>query len=437
MYFWAEKENFASMKRLEMIVCRCVLLLCSVALVSCNKDMFDEEEYIKLVEVAQPVSGIDASHDWDLTASYNMTVTIGSAYRDMSRLQILSENPASGRSATLLGDYLLSGNEREAVTFTAPRTMTKFYAALVDSEGRYTVAPFTSYDRSVDFSDSLVTNASAISTMTTQAYTYCFEDEMPQPGDYDYNDVVLRISQERTAKNQITLNVTLAAVGSLSQVAAAIRLVGYTYDQIESITTVDGVTFDEGYKKSSLPFIDSNELLVAGSDNAAVINVFEDAHWATGAVAYATEGYIPRYKYNVTKYTTEESDMVSPNTISFVITFKSSVQNLNSFTLNSLDPFVILEYNGIFMENHAVYKHRSVSVLHEYTQPLGAVILPWSLIVPSGAFRYPLDGVHIGYSKDGALFGAYMTLGHAFGQWASNKDTANDWYGYPTTNMVY
>ena len=271
MYFWAEKENFASMKRLEMIVCRCVLLWCSVALVSCNKDMFDEEEYIKLVEVAQPVSGIDASHDWDLTASYNMTVTIGSAYRDMSRLQILSENPASGRSATLLGDYLLSGNEREAVTFTAPRTMTKFYAALVDSEGRYNVAPFTSYDRSVDFSDPLVTNASAISTMTTQAYTYCFEDEMPQPGDYDYNDVVLRISQERTAKNQITLNVTLAAVGSLSQVAAAIRLVGYTYDQIESITTVDGVTFDEGYKKSSLPFIDSNELLVAGSDNAAVI----------------------------------------------------------------------------------------------------------------------------------------------------------------------
>ena len=426
------------MKCMTRMMGRSVLLMCGLMMMSCNTDMFNEEDYKKLVEAAQPVNGIDESHTWELTTTYDLSVTLGATYSSMSRLQILSANPATGQSANLLGDYPLSGNVSEQVSFVAPCVMRTFYAALVDSVGRYTVTQFAAGDTAIDFTDPLAVGTTVPQRLISQqTFSYCFEDEMPQPGDYDFNDVVLRISQERTAQSQIALNVTLAAVGSLSQLAAAIRLVGYTVDQIESITTVDDESFDTGYKKSSLPFIDSHQFLVSGAGNSAVINVFEDAHWATGVVAYATEGYIPRYKYNVTKTTTEESDMMSPRTVSYVITFKPSVQDLNTFTLATLDPFIIIEYNGAFMENHAAFKYRTTSVLHEYTQPTSAVILPWALIVPSGSFRYPLDGMHIGYSKDGALFGAYMTVGHSFGQWASDRSSSTDWYDYPTTNMVY
>ena len=411
--------------------------LCAMMLVSCNRNMFNEDDYNNLVEQEQPVEGIDPSHTWELTKMYYMTVSVGNVMPAATRLQILSDNPAAGDGATILGDYLLSNENKQYIAFIAPDYMTTFYAALVDGNNNYTVTSFTSAERSIGFSKLLATNVKVDTRkIGKQVFSYCFEDEMPVPGDYDYNDVVLRISQERTASNQITLDITLAAVGSLSQVAAALRLVNYKFDDIESVTTVGDETFDKGYKKTSLPFIKSNELLMEGSNGEAVLNLFEDAHWATGVAKYASEGYLPRYRYNVSKTASADDEKMSPRTISYVITFKNPL-SLNYFTLNELDPFVIVEFNGALMEEHAIYRYRTVTTLHEYTQPTNAVILPWALVVPSGSFRYPLDGVNIGFAKDDALFGAYMTINHAFGEWAAKAGYARDWYFYPTENMVY
>ena len=420
-----------------------VFALCAMMMVSCNRNMFNEDDYKDLVEQEQPVKGIDPSHTWELTKQYYMTVDVGTVMPKAARLQVLSDNPAAGESATILGDYPLdSSNKRQYIAFVAPSYMTTFYAALVDGDEKYTVMSFTSSDRSISFSRPLATNATVDERkIAKQVFSYCFEDEMPVPGDYDYNDVVLRISQERTATNQITLDVTLAAVGSLMQVAAALRLVNYNFDDIESVTTVGGDTFDKdysgkGYKKSALPFIESNDLLIKGLNGEAIINLFEDAHWATGVAKYAKEGYLPRYRYNVSKMPGPDDDLIGVRTISYVITFKNPL-TLNYFTLSNLDPFAIIEFNGALMEEHAVYKYRTVTSLHEYTQPTNAVILPWALVVPSASFRYPLNGVNIGYANEDALFGAYMTKNYAFGEWAADANTAHDWYFYPTENMVY
>ena len=413
---------------------------------SCHRDVFDEDYYKKLVEEEQPVKNIDPSHTWDLTSRYYMTVTRDVAKRSAHRLQILTGNPTTDEECIVLGDYLLDDSEKSYFAFVAPNNLKTFYAALIDDNGKCTVTSFTSDNRSINFSNPLATNAEMNTEKTSkQTFSYCFEDEMPQPGDYDYNDVVLRVSQERTAANQMTFDVTLAAVGSLTQVAAAIRLVGYGYDNIESVTTIPddlGENFykadGKSYRKTaSLPFIDSEAMLVRGMNGEAVLNLFEDAHWATGYANYTSEGYIHRYRYNVSAETGEDDDQVPPRTISYVVTFKNPNQ-LDYFTLGDLDPFLVVEYNGVFMENHAVYKHKAAAVLHEYVQPTSAVILPWALTVPSAGFRYPLNGQHIGYANDsGALFGAYMTEKHAFGEWARNANAARDWYFYPTTNMVY
>ena len=421
----------------------CVFLLLALLATSCsNKNVFDEDDYRDIVEREQPVDGIDESHTWTLTSTYYMTASIPETAQDAERLLILSGNPANGESAMVLGEYFVTADEKKGekkyFSFVASNLLLRFYAALVDTDGTYTIVAFSpSTNRNISFLQPLATKVEIASRLIgRQTFSYCFEDEMPEPGDYDYNDVVLRISQERTAVNQITLNVTLAAVGSLSQVAAAIRLTNINFEDVESIKTSDGETFNDGYKKSSLPYIESEDLLIKGKNDAAVINLFEDAHWATGAAHYASEGYIPRYKYNVSKTTSTEHDMMSPRTISYEITFKESV-DLDYFTLERLDPFVILEYNGALMEVHAAYNLRLETVLHDYVQPTSAVILPWALIIPSGSFRYPLDGVNIGFSKNEALFGAYMTEGHAFGEWASSHEKALDWYNYPTSNMVY
>lgn len=414
-----------------------VLLFGAVLCVACNKNMFDEEYYKEIVEIAQPVADIDASQTWDLTTDYYVTVTPGNALPSATRLRVLSGNPAQGQNTTVLGDYLLDGTGKQYIAFSAPALLTKFYAALIDDQGYYTIAAFTNGQRNVDFDNPVVNKMKVNGDFTPpHEFSYCFEDEMPEPGDYDYNDVVLRISQERTAENQITLHVTLAAVGSQSQVAAALRLPGYQYEDIVSVTTVGGETFDDGYTKSPLPFIESSELLMRGSNGEAVINLFEDAHWATGTGEYNSEGLLPRYKYNVAHTTTAVHRVVPERTISYVLTFKNPLM-LNYFTLTTLDPFIITEYFGALMENHAVYKYRLSTVLHEYVQPSNVAILPWSLIIPTGSFHYPLDEMNIGYDRDEALFGAYMTKNHAFGEWARKSTVARDWYNYPTENMIY
>ncbi len=414
------------------------LLLAALVPSSCKKtDVFDEAIYKEITETSQPVDSVDVAHTWKLSSSYYMTAEIPATATAARELQILSANPADGAPATILGEYPVSAGEKKYFAFTAPSTMQRFYAALVDDNGAYTVIGFDASQRSINFLQPLATNATVNKRqLSLQTYSYCYEDEMPQPGDYDYNDLVLRISLQRTGASQLTLNVTVAAVGSIMQVAAAMRLLNYKSSDIESITTVGGEDFNRGYKKAAVPYIDSNDLLMTGTDSAAVINLFEDAHWATGAAAYASEGYLLRSKYNVSKTTDDKHDMVSPRTISFVINFKSSVQP-DYFTMDQLDPFAIIRYSGALREIHAVHKYRSDMVLYEYRQPDNPAILPWALMVPDGAFRYPLDGVHIGYAKGEALFGAYMTQHHAFGEWAADRLSSTDWYNYPTSNQVY
>ena len=417
----------------------CLLLLLALMATSCNsKDVFDEDDYVEIMEREQPVENIDSTHTWTLTTTYYMTASIPDTAQDAERMLILSGNPTNGESATVFGDYYVTAGEKKYFSFVTSNIQSQFYAALVHADGTYTIVSFSpSSNRNISFSQPLATKANVDSRLIgLQTFSYCFEDEMPEPGDYDYNDVVLRISQERTALHQITLNVTLAAVGSMKQVAAAICLPGIKYDDIELVKTTDGETFNDGFKWVSTSYLTSKDLLSKGFDDVAVINLFEDAHWATGATDYASEGYIPRYKYNVSKTTGGDYEMTSPRTISYEITFKDSIM-LDYLTLEQLDPFIIEEYNGALMEVHAVYRLRTELVLHEYVQPTKAVVLPWALIVPSGSFRYPLDGVHIGFYKNDALFGAYMTGGHAFGEWAANHEKALDWYNYPTSNMVY
>ena len=59
------------------------------------------------------------------------------------------------------------------------------------------------------------------------------------------------------------------------------------------------------------------------------------------------------------------------------------------------------------------------------------------LTIPSGIFRWPLEEHIIGTAKGGVITGAYRESGHAFGQWAANRNKAQDWYLHPTITEVY
>lgn len=442
--------------RKSLIITLIAGAMAMLGVASCSKNVYDEETHRQLIKYFSAVDSVDQQHMWMLSEfkSYRYQVPSG----NYQQLRIYSANPISSSKAELMNQIYVSGSQSGVLSVDVPYQVTTLYAALVDASGNLTVASFPSSQGSettIDFT--AATTGTALSTLKPQTYTYLFEENYPEPGDYDYNDVVMRVSQERTAVNQITVNVTLSAVGAEKQIAGCIRLVGYSYDDIDSVYTTTGVTFNDGINDQTLyPFGNifsdktvAHSLLMKGRNQEAVLNLFCDAHWAMAFNISADYGLFTRKKYNVMDpnsdaYNTDVYQARATRTLSYVVTFKNddyTISRLDNFSLNDIDPFIITYYNGGNWETH-VEQFKSAKVLANYSVA-SFKDLPWALMVPTGDFRYPLEGNEMGYRKrveSGAvaMIGAYTTTGHSFGEWAEDHTRFLDWYLYLTNaSMVY
>lgn len=413
--------------------------------VSCSHEMYDEDETKKYFDSVSPVDTVDANHNWILTKSRALMVQVPEE-EGIRMVRILTANPRETGDAMVVGEAWASGGERVTMSITYPSTVSTLYAALVNEEGKYSIVRFAPEAQPLLGFDDLIVDHEGISYDPQPfQYTYCFEENYPAPGDYDYNDVVLRISQQRTGEREMRINVQLAAVGADNQVAAAIRLAGINYDDIEKVMTIDSVSFNRTdgkdlpnemkmvVKKEKKEFY--NSFLSRGIHNEAVINLFGDAHWATGDLLSVNHGMMTRKKYNVSKSVSTDNQQFVPRNVTYVVTFKSA-SGLNNLSMDQMDPFIIVMYNGGIFEVHQ-FIYREVQTLYNYT---GSKIknLPWALCIPKKDFRWALEGVNIGFiMRETHTYGAYQSLGHSFGEWAMDRTRAIDWYEYPTVNYVF
>ena len=423
------------------------------AMTSCNKNVYDEDTHKDLIHYYSSVDSVDQQHMWMLsqTKSLRYQIPSGSTYE---QLRIYTANPLTDKNAELMNQIFVSSGKSGVLSIDVPYQLTNLYAALVDADENLAVTSFSSSQSSIDFTD--VTTGKAISSLKPQTYTYLFEENYPAPGDYDYNDVVLRVSQQRTAENQITIKVTLAAVGADNLLAGCIRLVGYKYEDIDSIYTTSGESFNDGINDQTLYpfgqiFSDKTSVrshLLMGRSKEAVLNLFCDAHWAMAFNVSAEYGLFQRKKYNVSTSTGDNYQLRSTRTLSYVVTFKndekhqSVINSLDNFTPITLDPFIINDYNNGNFEIHTeLFKDAKILTQTEYYLP-SFKDLPWALMIPQADFLYPLEGTEIGYRKKTesgavAMFGAYTTVGHSFGEWAEDRNNYLDWYLYPNRQLTF
>ena len=438
----AEKQNTKvkmNRKYTFQLTVMALAALTGLTTISCKRDLYDEEVYKDMAKKLSPVDSIEAGHDFKTTATYEVAVKT-TAEPDTRKVQILSGNPVAGETCYILASKDVTTDGPVRLAFSTPIALKQLYAALVNSSGKYTIARFTPGRYEISTSPAIAQQVQLSQKPSPQIYTYCFESEQPEVGNYDYNDLVLRISQERIDSVRLLLNITLAAVGTNEKLAAAIRLVGYNINDIDSVKTEGltvGETFDDNYELYGASSAFENiDLLQTGLHDEAVIKLFEDAHWATGASDLLQQNMsLLRLRYNVSKFPGEEYDLVSPRTITYTIKFKSAAA-LDGFTIDCLDPFIIKQMNSGFGEIH-LGEFQGAQILYEYVMVDAARLLPWALLIPNGTFRYPLQGYNMGYRKDGYLFGTYMTTGHAFGEWVEDHTKAIDWYNYPTLNMAF
>ena len=422
--------------RKSLIITIIAGVVATLGIVACDKNVYDEERHKDLIHYYSSVDSVDQQHMWMLSQTKILRYQIPSG--NYQQLRVYTSNPLTDSKAELMNQIYTSGGKSGSLSINVPYRLTTLYAALVDSNGNLSVTSFSSSDLSVDFSE-VTTGKAASSSINPQTYTYLFEENFPEPGDYDYNDVVLRVSHQRTGEKQITIKVTISAVGADRLIAGCIRLVGYRFQDIDTVYTTSGETFNDGIDTQTLYIQKETDLLIKGQNNEAVLNLFCDAHWAMAFNLSTEYGLFQRKKYNVSTSISDSYQTRTPRTISYVINFKEST-TLDNFTPDMLDPFIITLYNSAKWETHTE-QFKSAKVLHDY-YVASFKDLPWALMVPQADFLYPLEGTEIGYKKKTesgivAMFGAYTELGHSFGEWAEDHNNYLDWYLYPNKQLTY
>lgn len=423
------------------LIALAVILVMMIAGSGCKRDMYDEDITKKLMDSVSPVDSIDANHTWMLTQTKTLMVTTPDTGA-IKMVRILTANPRETGNAEVVGEAYASAGKTVTMSVTFSNRLKTLYAAVVDSADYYTLTSFEPDESSsVDFDYPIFAHEVLPYVPEPQQYTYCYERQydLHLEYDFDYNDIVMRISQERTGEKEMSYHVQLAAVGLDIQMAAAINLVGFKYDDVESVKTVDSLSFNTTNGKDVpdqiLTVAKDKSFLLKGRTNEAVLNLFVDAHWATGDLLEENFGMMERKYYNVSKTSGGNFQLMVPRTITYVVTFKSA-DALNMASIDRLDPFIYYGFNGVNFETH-LFQYRNNQTLNSYP-PSKIKTLPWALCIPFKTFRWPLEGINMGFiMEESHTFGAYPNMPHSFGEWSMDRTRATDWYEYPQENQVF
>ena len=297
-------------------------------------------------------------------------------------------------------------------------------------------------------SKGIATGGSGNVVGTPLTYMYCFEDNFPDAGDYDFNDAVLTVTPSVNDK-VVTLTVSLKAVGATKTLGAAIRLVGINSSDLTSMEVTQPFASPEGQGMGTYNNIDTQETFVPGgfapnNTSSMVVVLFKDAHWAMNPTQ-ASVGGVQRNFYNTVKRTVNNANAayVDAPVATYTLTFNDAEKAKDMLKNEIYDVFIVEPYGSSYWEVHTIpFKTDQVITPMKpdgYAKAYGS-LTPWAVAVPITAtsnFKYPIEWQVIGSKHSGVLGGAYQTAGHAFGEWAENHTKATDWYEHPTSGLVF
>ena len=277
-------------------------------------------------------------------------------------------------------------------------------------------------------------------------YRFCFEDNFPQPGDYDFNDCVLTVTPQRT-ETGVRLTVSVDAAGGYKQVAACLRLINVGSDYVNVTLGSDilpsAIDFPNAFLGNGsnwiLNEVQSDGQPVVGTD--LVLVLFNDIHYALNPTALTATGQPVRQFYNtLADRDNERGTTVEPATVVYDIACNNNLADV-LMNADNIDAFIVENHNGMLWEVHT-YQYKTDQVLYPIANsvkllPYSNDPYPWAIMVPGREFKYPIEWTPVGSNKNLSTEPAYTTYGHSFSEWAENHSQATDWYNYPTPGLVY
>jgi len=421
----------------------CIAFLTLFCITSCTREYFDEDAYNNIVKEAFPVTNVDVNHDWQTIETSDLDVNINQTPGATYTIRVYEQNPEINTSVTVMAEGIAKDGKTFSTSLIHPTVDSTFYVARIDSDGYREVKAEKVINGKVsaNFTTSDTYKYKEFNDISYFSWRYVFEDAFPQPGDYDFNDMVMTVTRQADSRDPtiLYLTVSLDALGSMMPMAAAIHISGLNPASVESISSFQKFLF---YKYSGVDKVKDDVDYTTGFNGDVVIPLFNDAHYALSRGNDIVNGSPSYYYYNTVKDASSPyyaySKTANPARVIYTIKCKSA-EAVNNITSNTIDAFIITQYNGSYWETHAA-PYKKYEVLYRYLnsnyQTAYTDNFPWALKVP-GNFKYPTEGTPISKNRNGMNSGAYSTPNHSFGEWATNENTAQDWYSYPNSSYVY
>ena len=446
------------MKSILLIGLACM----SLGITACKDNYFEEGKYDELLVSSFPVGKVDPNHTWAIFGSATLHASVNANDSRTYRLAVYQEDPRTTTSVTLLADCEVAAGKTSTLSFSFQLAQPTVYLVCYDENNSHVIMTRTvTNGEMIDLDlSSMGDGVVAKINEKDKAFRFCFEDQFPHPGDYDFNDCVIKVSPTVSGKTA-TVKVSLDAIGSTKQIAAAMRIKGLAPDAVltatntfidyaasyESTRYITPVKNDKG---ETAFYVDPETGL--GKDaannqiNDFVVSLFNDAHWAMSKVdAGGANQYMHSYYYNtISKLTVndERARVTAPVVMLFTFTLDTEEHAQLFNDIQKYDVFVVEQYSGRMWEVHTYpFKFDQVLKAYEnYTDKLTPYInsstknYPWALLLP-GEFFYPVEWQSIcGYTTNtnGKVTTKETTAYKFFRSWAINPSSTikevKEWY---------
>ena len=173
-------------------------LLMVMAMESCRK--YDYDQFREIVQKNYLVDTVDQQQDWNLLKERALRIKVQVDDPDITNVQVLDGNPFETEGVEILANRFCSDSSTVSPTFSVPATKTEFWAAAVNSQGKYYVIPVGDKSDVVIGGSRMISDRLMMSRPVGQVFTYLFEEDYPYPGDFDFNDVCCASRNNRSRR---------------------------------------------------------------------------------------------------------------------------------------------------------------------------------------------------------------------------------------------
>ena len=368
--------------------------------------------------------------DWKMTSEVQLSVDVTDLYdaRYDYLIEVFPQDPTGNPDLLPMAAGYANTGKTYKTTIVLPDTYTTVYLRQTAPDGSQTVAACalngteTHYKfdtaRTKAEMDELRTASYPIEIQSNACpYTFCFEDQWPNYGDYDMNDVVLYINKikSRNSGTGIKIEASVEAVGASKNIGLGIQFKALTKDLEYKNIEIEAIVGDEVAR-----------IFEPECEKPCVV-IFDNVHYAVNQQN--------DYKFINTSTLEGEGVTSSSRIINIIIDLEDEKIPEEAFNINNIDFFLIIGTDSegkrieVHVPGYAPTENGSTALFGQgdddsssakrkyYLSPDN---LCWAFVVP-GEFKWPTERTQITsvYSR----FAGWVTSGGANNSgWWKNAD---------------